>query len=223
MTVDVDVVEALEESGLELTAQREQTQSLIWHYLAGDFARRAKPDDSGYVKRPGAHPALMAAAVHLRRDSHAWSLRANIKCADSLRPVNLVRADRREVDPRLLDVDRNLANRLNGVAMEHDSFFFRDLADLGNRMKRADLVVGPHDRDEHGLVGDLVAHRVRLDHPVPVNRQICDCRLSGTLERAATLEHRLMLGDATDYVVAFVLVKIDDALDRQVVGLGRAA
>ena len=165
----------------------------------------------------------MAAAVHLRRDSHAWSLRANIQRADSLRPVNLVRGDRREVDPRLLEINRHLANRLHRVGVEHDSFFFRDLADLGNRMKRADLVVGPHDRDEHGLVGDRVAHRVRIDHPVLVDRQIGHCRLAGTLERAATVEHGLVLGDATDDVVALIFVKLDDALDCQVVGLGGAA
>ncbi len=165
----------------------------------------------------------MATAVHLRSQPHARSLRANPKRADSLRPVNLVRRDRREVDAGLFHIDRHLADRLDGVAMKDDALFLGDLADLGNRMNRADLVVGPHDRDEHGLVGDRAAHRVGIDHPVLVDRQIGDRRLARPLERAATVEHRLMLGDASDDVVALVLVKLDDALDCKVVGLGGAA
>ena len=43
------------------------------------------------------------------------------------------------------------------------------------------------------------------------------------LERLAGVEDRLVLGGRGDDVVALLLVELDDALDREVVGLGRAA
>ena len=68
-----------------------------------------------------------------------------------------------------------------------------------------------------------LAHRVGIDHPVLVDRQVRDRRLARTLERAATVQHGLVLGDASDDVIALIFVKLDDALDCQVVGLGGAA
>jgi hypothetical protein len=89
-----------------------------------------------------------------------------------------VPAHRHQVDTVLLDVDRNLADGLGCVAMEDDTLLFRDLPDLRDRMNRADLVVGVHERDEHGLVGDRLAHGFRIDHPVIVDREIGDGRLA---------------------------------------------
>src|SRR5208283_4413058 len=104
-----------------------------------------------------------------------------------------------------------------------DALLFRDFADFANRMDGADLVVGVHDRDEHGFVVDGLANLVGIDHPVLVDLEIGDGRLAITLQRAATVEHRLMLGDAGDDVVALILVKFEHALDREVVRLGGAA
>ena len=115
------------------------------------------------------------------------------------------------------------SHSLDRIAVKDDSFFFRNLPDLRNRMNRSNLVIGPHDRDQHGLVGDRFAHRVRIDHPEFVDRKISHGRLAGPFQRAATIEHRLVLGDAGDDVVALFLVELDHALDSQVVGFGRPA
>src|SRR5207253_6042236 len=107
-------------------------------------------------------------------------------------------------DTVALDIDRNLAYRLDRVAVEDDAAFLGDTPDLADRMDRPDLVIGVHDRDEHRLVGDRVAHRVRVDHPVLIHREVGHGRLARTLQRPATVEHGLMLGDAGYDVVALV-------------------
>ena len=78
---------------------------------------------------------------------------------------------------------------------------------------------------EMSTVLSVIALRtvVGIDHPVLIHRQIGHGRLAGTFKRSATVQHRLVLGDAGDDVVALFAVKLDHALDCQIVGLGRAA
>ena len=62
----------------------------------------------------------------------------------------------------------------------------------------------------------------RLMQAVLLHRQIGDA-VAVLLEALAGVEHRLVLGDARDDVVALLAIHLGDALDREVVGLGRAA
>ena len=43
---------------------------------------------------------------------------------------------------------------------------FRDLADLRDRLDHADFVVGVHDADQDGLVGDRVLQLVQIDQAI---------------------------------------------------------
>ena len=90
----------------------------------------------------------------MRREQHARVAPPDVERADALRPAHLVRADGRHVHLQIVDVERNLADRLHGVGVEQDALLLRDRADLGDRLNHADLVVGGHDRDEDRLVGD---------------------------------------------------------------------
>src|SRR5665213_1171134 len=223
MTVDVNFVEPLENACLELRPQIKQAMVLLSHFSLSNLAGLAETDDTGDVQRARTHSALMAAAVHLRRKPYARTLGTDVNCTDPLGSVNFVRAHREQIDTIAIDINRNFANGLDSVAMEYDALFLGDTTDFGHRMNRADLVVGIHQRDQNGLVGNRRADCVRVNHAVLIDRQISDDRLAGALERTATVENRLMLGYTRDDVVALVLVKIDDALDGEVVGLGRAA
>ena len=126
------------------------------HLLPAQLRGLAEADDARDVQRAGAHAALVAAAVDDRRQQHARIPAPHVERADALRPVHLVRAERRQVDLQLVDVERNLADRLHRVGVEQDALLLRDRADLGDRLDDADLVVGGHDRDEDRLVGDRV-------------------------------------------------------------------
>ena len=56
-----------------------------------------------------------------------------------------------QIDAQLLDIDGNLAQRLHAIGMKRHARFTGDLCDLGNRLDRAELVIGMHHRDQHGL------------------------------------------------------------------------
>src|SRR5215471_20835972 len=99
MAIQVDLIEPLENPGLELVAKLVQAPVLLEHLITGDFARLAEADDAGDVERARAHPALMPAAVHLGREPHARSLGTHVDRANSLGAVNLVPAQRHQVIP----------------------------------------------------------------------------------------------------------------------------
>ena len=184
--------------------------------------RLAEADDARHVERARAHAALVAAAADLLGEQHARVAAPHVERADALRAVHLVRAHRHQVDLRLVDVERHLADRLHRVGVEEDALLLRDRADLRDRLQHADLVVGGHDRDEDRLVGDRRAQLVEADAAVLLHRQVGDARAL-LLELLARVDHRLVLGDARDDVVALLAVHLGDALDREVVRLGGAA
>ena len=130
--------------------------------------------------------------------------------------------DRHQVDIVLDHVHRNLAERLHAVGVEQDAALVADLADLGHRLDHADFVVGVHDADQDGLVGDGVAQLIEIDQAVLLQRQIGDAAAM-LFELLAGIENGLVLGRRRDDVVALFGVHLGHALDRQVVRFGGAA
>jgi hypothetical protein len=124
-----------------------------------DLAGRAQADDAGDVERAGAHAALVAAAVNLLGKLHARVAAANIQRAHALRPVDLVAGEREQVDVVGLHVDGNLADGLHGVGVEDDALLVAELADLGDGLDDADLVVRVHDADEDRLASSMARFR----------------------------------------------------------------
>src|SRR5262249_50335414 len=104
-----------------------------------NFTSLAQADDAGNVQRARTHASLMATAIDNSGELHARIAATDVEGADALRSVNLVAADGQQVDVVLLDVDRNLANRLNAVHGEEDSALFGDLSDLGDRIDHPNL------------------------------------------------------------------------------------
>jgi hypothetical protein len=171
-------------------------------------------------ERAGAEAALVAAAVDLRLYPHA-RLAAHVERADALRPVHLVRGDRQQVGLELLHVDLYPAAALHRVAVEDDAVLLADLGDFPDRLDDADLVVGGHDGDQDRLVADRAAQVVEADPAVFLDRQIRHA-IAVFLEALARVDHRLVLGDARDDVVALLAIHLGDALDRKVVAFRRA-
>ena len=122
----------------------------------------------------------------------------------------------------LIDIDRNLADRLHAVGVEQDALLAADFPDLGDRLDHADFVIGVHDGDQDRLVGDRFAQHVEIDQPVALHRQISD-PIAVLLELLAGIEHRFVLGGRGDDVIAFFGIHLRHALDGEVVGFGGAA
>ena len=111
----------------------------------------AQAGDRRHVLGAGAAVALVLAAGEDRLHPRAA---LDPERARALRPVELVRRERQQIDAERAHVDRNLADRLHGVGVHQRAALVRDRRELRDRLNRADLVVRVHDRDERRVVGD---------------------------------------------------------------------
>src|SRR5207237_10059765 len=105
------------------------------------------------------------ATVDPRRGAHQRPA-PDIERADALRTIQLVGRQAQEVDPHRLDIERDLAGGLRGVAVEPGAPGMGERGDLGERLYYADLVVHRHDRDQRGALGDRPGQAVRPAQPV---------------------------------------------------------
>ena len=92
---------------------------------------------------------------------------------------------------------------------------------VGDRLERADLVVGEHDRDQDRPVGEGRFDVVGVDPAVAVDRQLDDLEAE-LLEVAERVPDGVVLDGAGHDPVAARLARPRGALEREVVGL-RAA
>ncbi len=93
--------------------------------------------------------------------------------------------------------------------------------DLGDRLDRADLVVGEHDRDQDRLVVERRLELVGVDPAVAVHRQLDDLEPE-LLEVAQRVADGVMLDRRRHDPVAAGLAGPGRALEREVVRLGAA-
>src|SRR5256884_1561982 len=103
---------------------------------------------------------------------HAWIAAAHVQSADSLRPINLVRADGQQVDVVPLDVDRNLAHCLHAVHRKENPAFLGNLADFRDGVDHANFVIGVHDGDQNRRRLDGRFQILQADPSVALYREI---------------------------------------------------
>ncbi len=203
---------------VEAVTQCTNTLVLLRHLLLGDTEGLAHPHQLMRSQGAGAHAALVTTTVHLRLETNA-RLTTDIEGTDALRPVGLVRGKRHQVDLHLLQVDLHLAGGLGGIDMEQDAAHPGQLANGGDVVDGADLIVHVHHRHEDGVLAqrrldhrrgdDAVFARLDVGHFEPF-----------TLELASGIQNRLVLDLRGDDVLALGRVEVGDTLDRQVVRLG---
>src|ERR1700678_1528294 len=219
--VDFDVIEGRLELVAQVIAHLLEAGSFGGHLLAGDFAGFAEAYDAGDVESAGPHAALVASAVVESGNLDAGVAAANVERADALGTVEFVGGKREDVDVHGVHVDGDLAQSLHAVGVEDYAFFVAELADFGYRLDGADLVVGKHDGDQDGLVVNGPTQVFHVDEAVGLYRQIGDA-VAVFFKALAGVEDGLVLGDLGDDMVAALLVHLGDALDGEVVALGRA-
>ena len=149
------------------------------------FQRDGKTHNPRDIFRAGAAVPLLRAAVDQVRQGDPF---ADIERADALRGVKLVAGKREHVDVFVLDVDRDVADRLHRVGVEQDAVLFADRTDLGDGLDRTDLIVRVHDGHERRLVRDRSFQLFRDDDPVFMHVQISD-REALFFQSRAGVEH----------------------------------
>src|SRR5258706_12368568 len=65
----------------------------------------------------------------------------DIQGADSLGAVDLVRRKGKQIDAKIINIDRDLSEALDRVRMQDDPLGLRDTRDVGDGIDRSDLVV----------------------------------------------------------------------------------
>ena len=153
---------------------------------------------------------------------------AREKRTDSDRRADLVPGQGKRVETAGGEVDRQLADGLDGVAVHRDAVLVGDRDDLGDRLDGADLVVGPHHGDERDGFRVAVQRRVERVEPdaaEAVDRQPLDLGALVAGQPLQGVEHRVVLDAAGDDAAAPWIglpAAPVEALDREVVGLGAA-
>jgi hypothetical protein len=145
--------------------------------------------------------------------------------ADPLRAVSLVSAEAHEVDAKGGEVDSELAQRLDGVAVDKDARVAgaRRLDDGADVLDGAHLVVGEHHGEEDGVRPDGGGHLLRVDPAKAVAADRRDLGSTGLVQRLDSGQDGLVL-DGRDHQVApsFSAPAFEDPPDGEVVSL-RAA
>ena len=116
---------------------------------------------------PDRTPRSWPAALQQR---HNGGLPAQQQDPVAGRPADLVPGDGQRVGAAGGEIERELAERLDGVGVKRDAVRMRDGGEFTNRVDRADLVVGPHHRDHRDIgrvLGDGGGQRVGV-HPAEV-------------------------------------------------------
>ena len=149
----------------------------------------------------------------------------HVQRADALRAVELVAREREQVAVERLDVDREPGGGGHGI--DHEQAALRalladDLADRRHGLERADLVVRELDRDDGRPLVDRGSDVIRIDAPVPVDRQLDDLEAE-LLELLQRVEDGVMLDRARHDPVAAALAGPRGALEREVQRLRAAA
>src|SRR5258708_6874612 len=217
--VDVSLIQAAHDAVAQTIAQARQLHRFARQLFRSDGTGFAQADDAGDIQRPGAHAALVAAAVNDGGNLHPRIFAANIQSADTLGPVHFVPRDRHQVDILFSHIDRNLADSLRGVGVEDDAAFATQLANLGERLQHPDLVVRGHDRHQDRLVVHGALQVFEIDQAIFLHRHIGDA-IAIFFQALAGVEHRLVLGDRGDDVVVLLAIPLGHALDGEVVALG---
>ena len=188
------------------------------------LAGHREPRDRGRVDRARADVALLATAVQQRG---RLQLPAYDERADAVGAADLVPGHGHRVDARAGEVEGQLAEGLDGVGVHRDAVGVGDLDDLGDRLHRADLVVGPHHRHQGDALGvglDGRPEGVDVEPAEPVDVDQLDLgALTGQPDQR--VEHGVVLDRrAQDAHAARVLgpARPEQALDGEVVGLGAA-
>lgn len=189
------------------------------HTAHGQLARPAESHDARDVLRSGSEASLVASAMYQRGDLDSFS---HVEGAHAFRPVHLVARQREEVDAQLLHIDRQLAERLNGVRVEKHVTLPGDPRQLGDGLNRTDLVVRHHHADQDGLRRDRPGQLLWVHEAIAIHLQIgyVEARLA---KRITTGQHGRVLRPAGDDVIATLEPCESHSFDGQIVGLRTSA
>src|SRR5690606_22561308 len=104
-----------------------------------DLARKAHAHDLMRGKGSRTQSKLLPAAENERPQTDR-RIAAHVQRADALRPVALVRRERKQVDAHRLHIDPHFAHALRCIDVKQDAALATDAADSADILDDADLI-----------------------------------------------------------------------------------
>ena len=133
------------------------------------------------------------------RQRHQGRVTSSQQRADTLRSTDLVPADAHQVKPAAREVDLDLAEALDGVAVHRDAELVGNSDDVGDWLNGPDLVVGPHHADQGDRLGvgpDGGADGLGMDPADVVNLEPGDLGALVGFKKVDTVQDCVMLDRA---------------------------
>ena len=137
----------------------------------GNFDRLAQSNDPWDIEGTGAAPVLVATTFELRRHAHSGPLASQVQGADALGPAEFVGRQGEQVDATLVNIDRQLGDRLGGIGVKQRSMLAAKGADLCHRMQYTQLVVSGHQRDQARPTLQRLAELLKVQVPKLIHAQ----------------------------------------------------
>ena len=138
--VERDAGDGRREPRKEAVSQRPQPRRLRGLFVEAEFDGPGHADDARHIERAAAKAAFLPAALDLRLQTDARLAAADVQPADALRTIHLVGGKTQQIDFELSNVDRHLAHRLGGVAVQQHAAaaaeFARSRPAAGSRRSR---------------------------------------------------------------------------------------
>src|SRR5579875_1021494 len=189
-------------------------------FPSGEFKRGGEGHGTGDVLGAGAAVALLASAME---DGFGGDPGAQVERADALGRAELVAAEGDSVSAEVRDADGESAAGLHGVGVEGDAVCVCHPADFGDRLDRADLVIGEHDRDESRVwvLAESTLDVLRVEEALVVYRKEVDAKAVVSMEEVAGCEDGFVL-DGRGEDAATVWSGEGNAFEGEVVGFGAA-
>ena len=146
---------------------------------------------------------------------------ANVKRSATFGAIKLVRSQGSQVEISAVDIERNLAQRLYGVRVKEHAALAAEAADFFDRLKHPGFIVRCHDADQDRSAGKSIFELIKIDKAVIAHRKVGNLA-ADFFQMLAAIEHRLMLSNGGDNVIAFFAAAFRHTFQRQVIAFGCA-
>ena len=148
----------------------------------------------------GATDVQLVAAKHQRANTHG--------------AADLVRRNAQKIGPQLLDIEQDLAKRLNRIDVQQPAGGVHELGRLTHRLDHAGLVVGRHQRHQRlgALAGCRLETRLQLSHR---RHAVAACAEPLDRGEVAARQHRDVLDLGGDRHIAGGASVLDRPAERE--------
>lgn len=105
--------------------------------------------------------------------------------------------------------------------MEEHAALAAEAADFLDRLKHPGFIVGCHDADQDCSAGKSVFELIKIDKAVIAHREV-GYTAADFFQVLAAIEHRFMLSNGGDNVIAFFAAAFRHTFQSQVIAFGSA-